>query len=485
MPPVTAVGLARSIGVVALVFVGATGALACGFSPLAIPFIIYALVPYAALFAAARSGVVSPWAAGGAGLAALTVEAGIRAAVMVWPRGSTAAIALVFSPVFILVIAMPAGAAAGWLFGAAWVRTGVAVRTLLTAAVVPIVGLAFIYFARPELFPTNVRSRNQALAAIGEPRVAAGADRFTRTAVNEQSAWRITGEFDGQPGDELALVDHKGAQLYDLASVAPAQFIPFGGEPGRVWGPFSALVRHGDGYLIANTGGGYSDTDVKTLDNQVLWRFHPDPKLPPTALLPADLDRDGEVEFYASSTDAITRLDARGGEVWRRPSTLPQLIALLPGTATAPPWIVSYRYGVSVEMWRPDGERIAGVEWKGAPVRGIVEWPSARHILAGDINALGIDLEGNVAFQIPLDPLRLADAVTWQPAATSPALLAIVSGGDEELKRWRLRVYETPERVVYDEVFDTPLRLLTARGGAGDMTLFVVNGDTLSVLKPR
>ena len=66
-----------------------------------------------------------------------------------------------------------------------------------------------------------------------------------------------------------------------------------------------------------------------------------------------------------------------------------------------------------------------------------------------------------------------------------PALLAIVSGGDEDLKRWRLRLYATPQQVVFDEVFDTPLRLLTARHADGAATLFVMTGDRLTVLRPR
>jgi hypothetical protein len=403
---------------------------------------------------------------------------------MLWPRGSTAAIALVFSPVFILIIAMPAGAAAGWLFGAAWARTGVVVRLLLCAAAVPIIGLVFIAFARPELFPTNVRAREAARAAIGEPRVAAGADRFARTPVSDASSWKVVGEFDGAPGDELALVTHKGAQLYDAHSLQPTTFIAFGGEPGRLWNWFSRLVRIGDTFVVAQTGGGFSDTELRSLENAQLWQFKPDPRLSPSAMLPADLDEDGEIEFYASSTDALTRLNPRGEPVWNRQATLSDLVAVVPRAGSDPPWVVAARYQASVDVWTPAGDRIAEVKWTGDPVIGVVDWPAGRGLLAAGASATVVDLKGVRLAELPGDPLtRVFQGMSWKPDAASPALLALVSGGDEDLDRWRLRVYATPQQVVYDEVFDTPLRLLAARHADGAGTLFVIAGDALTVLR--
>lgn len=486
MPPVTAVGLARVIGGVAIVFVGATGALASGFSPLAIPFILYALVPYGVLAAAARYLVTNPWSIGGAGVAALTVEAGIRAAVMVWPRGSTAAIALVFSPVFIMTIAMPAGAALGWAMGYVFERTGIIIRGLATTAAIGVLALTFIYFARPELFPTNVRARTEALAAIGEPRVVAGGDRFVSAVLNETAGWNLVGEYDGQPGDDVAIVDHKGAQLFDVATMARTRFIPFGGDPGRAWGPFSRLVRSGDSFVVANTGGGFSSTEVKSLDNVVLWTYRPDPKLAPSAMLPGDLDEDGEAEYYASTTDAIVRLTAAGTVVWTKPVTLSDLVALVPRRGTEPAWLVSARYDTSVDIWNVHGESVAQVAWPGARVHGVVDWPSARHILAGETTVKGVDLKGGTQFEMPIDEgLFLTDAVVWKPSADAPPLLAVVSGGDPDLHRWRLRLYETPEKIVYDEVFEKPISVLAAHAATGAGTLLIDHSTHLSVLRPR
>src|SRR5262249_9072134 len=151
-------------------------------------FAAYALLPYVVLLVASRL-VVDPWIIAGAGSATLAGELGIRASVFLYPRGSTAAIALVFSPVFLTIIALPVGAGVGWLLGRAWrwgilaVRVGVIVvfATLTTATVVG--------FARPELMPGPVLRRRAALERIGTPRVVTGAATFESAVVVATPAW--------------------------------------------------------------------------------------------------------------------------------------------------------------------------------------------------------------------------------------------------------------------------------------------------------
>jgi hypothetical protein len=482
MTRVTATSVAKGICVVAFVEMAASGALGSGFSPIAIPFILWWMAPYAALWAVARV-LPMPWLVGGAGAAALTVETGIRASVFLFPRGSTDAIALVFSPVLV-GFTMGVGALAGLVIGYVFERSGTVVRLLTVAAAAAIAALTVIGLARPELFPTRVMARQRQLQEIGDPRVVAGADRFRRDVVQEAPAWFQAGDFDGQPGEDLAIVDHKGAQVIDVATLKPARFIAFGGEPGRLWNWYSKLTRFGSSFVVVQTGGGFQDTQVMSLDNTLLWQFRPDAKLPPTALLPGDADADGETELYASTTDAIVRLNTRGEEVWKKPSTLPHLVAVVAKDAREPAWIVSARHGSSVDVWSADGARLAEIKWPGPPVRGVVEWPAARRVIVGDESVAGIDLEGRRQFEIAIDePMRLLEAVAWSPFAGKPGLLVVTAAGDRDLDRSRLRVYATPEAVIYDEVFTTPPRLLVAKGADGASTLFVIVGSQVTILR--
>ena len=263
-----------ALAIVGVVLVWTTSIAGSGFSLLSLPFALWSTVPYAVLWIVGRR-LQSPWLALGAGTSAIAADLGIRASVFLWPRGSTAAIALVFSPAYITAIVMPIGATVGWLCGRMW-RWHVAGR-IIVATVGPIaLGLLTLGLARPELFPTAVVKRRALLERIGQPRVVVGAETFVSIPVSTKAAWFVVGNLDAQPGDELAIVEHAGADVLDSASRDVKRHITFGGEPGRLWSSFSTLVRMPDDRLVVvQTGGGFSRTLVQDLNGQQLWEYRP------------------------------------------------------------------------------------------------------------------------------------------------------------------------------------------------------------------
>jgi hypothetical protein len=54
-----------------------------------------------------------------------------------------------------------------------------------------------------------------------------------------------------------------------------------------------------------------------------------------------------------------------------------------------------------------------------------------------------------------------------------------------DVKRWRLLLIDSKGRIVYEEVFDAPVRLLKARQGSGTEALFVSASPFLGSLRPR
>src|SRR5262245_46528678 len=80
---------------------------------------LYAMLPYALILALGRRAR-DPWVPGGAGLAALAVEIGVRIGVLVYPQSSTDVVALGFSPIFIGAVAVPIGAGLGFISGHVW-----------------------------------------------------------------------------------------------------------------------------------------------------------------------------------------------------------------------------------------------------------------------------------------------------------------------------------------------------------------------------
>lgn len=449
-------------------------------------FVVWGLAPYVLLLALGLF-VRNPWIVGGAGAAALAVEVGVRLAVFVFPTGSTAAIALVFSPAIILVAAMPCGAGAAWVLGVAHRRGGAGARGLVWAVVAMSLGLVVVAFGRPDLLPTAIISRQQALGDIGDPRVVAGADRFSLHLVEGPLGWYDAADFDGEPGDEIAVVTQASAHLIDPVTLADKGDIPFnpGGGPALRWNWFSRLVRLPGGWAVAATGGGYQETDVRMLDNSLVWQYHPDADLPPSAMQFGDLDGDGEVEFYASSVTKVARLSPDGVEMWTRPTRMAQLVALAPRTADSPSWVVAYEYGRTAHVWDAEGRLLADVAHTGEPLFGVVDWPRERVLLKGESSARGIGLDGAERFAVPLaEHMRLVGAVSVRFVPSSPRLLAIVSTGPRDVKRWRLTLVDEGQRVVYDEVFDHDVRLLVARGADGGETLCVA-GDGLRVLRSQ
>jgi hypothetical protein len=472
------------LAILGVVLVWTTSIAGSGFSLLSLPFALWSTTPYAVLWIVG-SRLRDPWPALGAGMSALAADLGIRAAVFLWPRGSTAAIALVFSPAYITALVMPIGATAGWLLGRLW-RWRLVGRILVLTIGPIALGLVTLGLARPEIFPTTVIKRRAVLERVGPPRVAVGAERFQSIPLATKAAWFLTGSLDDQPGDELAIVDHAGADVLDSATLAVKNRVAFGGEPGRLWGSFSTLVRMPDGRLaVAQTGGGFSRTIVQDLDGREAWEYRPNPRLAPDALRPADLDGDGRVEFYASSTDGIARLDADGRAVWRRASTA-ALLDMLPRTSDGPAWVVATEYGRKVLVWDENGQQLTelSVTAEASPL-AVVDSFAGRAFIYGGHFARAFDLHGKALFEVPLGDFMLSSAAGIRFSAGEDPDLVLVGTTDRETSRYRLLIVNAKLQTVYDEILDRYPRALVARQQNGSDTLFINDGQALRQLHRR
>jgi hypothetical protein len=478
-PPHVALPLSGAI------LVATTSIVGSGFSPLALPFLLWSLVPYVALWFLGRV-VRDPWPIMGAGAAAIAAELGVRLSVFIWPRGSTAAVMLVFSPLYILVLIMPAGAAIGWVFDKLW-RWHAAGRALVAIASPALLALLTLGLARPELFPTTVAKRRALLERIGPPRVVVGADVFESVPISSTSAWHAAAELDGRPGEEIVVIDHAGADLFDATSLDALARIDFPAPHGRLWGSFSALVRLPSSRIaVVQTGGGYSRTRVQDLSGATLWEHAPHPTLPPDALRPADLDGDGTVEFYASSADFTARLDAEGREVWRRDTKMAALTALLPREGEIPAWLLGLEFGRRAIVWDEDG-RVLGeraVTAEDSPLT-LVDSAGGRAVVHGGGSARGYDLWGSLLFDVELGAFTLSQAVGARLARDRAPYLVLVGRTDTDTKRWRLMIVNPDRETVYDEVLDTFPRPFTARRADGSDALVISSQGALRVLRPQ
>lgn len=484
MDPARAIGvIAAAVGGIVVVVTTLIFSEFTLLSPGFAAYAAYALLPYAVLVFASFV-VRSPWAIAGAGCASIAVELGIRGSVFVYPRGSTAAVALVFSPMFITVVALPVGAAVGWLLGRTWRRGGLTVRAGVIVVLAALTVVTIIGFARPELMPGPVLHRHAVLARIGAPRVVTGATAFESIVVSSTQAWFQTGSFDAGPGEQIAVIHGGGAIVLDPFDFHERTRVPFHPDVARRWNWNVALARL-DGRLVAvRTGGGYADTEVRTLDGVLLWRFRPSPQLPAVALQPADLDADGRLEFYGDNGDFVARLDADGHELWRRLTRYPAGLVLSgPRTGPTPAWVVALQNN-RVSIWDERGSPLAEFSTAVPGVTVVADWPERRTLLIGDTTLRGHNLDGTVAFEIPLGDFRFSEAVAVRFVPGGPRYLAIVGTAPRDVRRWRLLVLAPDRTAVYDQVLEQWVRLLVARRPDGADTL-LVSGQGLRALRPR
>jgi hypothetical protein len=217
-----------------------------------------------------------------------------------------------------------------------------------------------------------------------------------------------------------------------------------------------------------------------------LWEYRPDPKISPDALRPADLDRDGRVEFYSSSTGALARLDAEGREVWRHPTTLAGLLATLPREGDNPAWIVAVEYGRRMLVWDDGGRLLVdrAVTAEDSPMTAIDTF-AGRAVIHGGSSARAYDLAGKPLFEVPLGEFTLGYATAVRLSADTAPSLALLAVTDRDTSRYRLLIVDSERRTIYDQIFDRYPRVITARRADGSDALFVNNGQGLRLLRPR
>jgi len=249
-----AVGLA-ALG--AIVVLGSSIAWA-SLEPMLLPFLAWALAPYALLVVLGRL-VRNAWVAAGAGALAVAVETGIRLGVFVYPTGSTSAIALVFSPILV-ALGVAVGGGCGGILGWIWRRSGALARGLGGAAALATLGLVVLAFGRPDLTPWAVADRKAVLDRIGPPRVVVGGESFRRERVSRERAWFQTADLDGEPGDEVAILTHRGVTLLEPVSFQAVGRVGLSPAPLLIVSPdgnvaYDEVIGHPVQPLVARSPG--------------------------------------------------------------------------------------------------------------------------------------------------------------------------------------------------------------------------------------
>jgi hypothetical protein len=260
------------------------------------------------------------------------------------------------------------------------------------------------------------------------PRVVVGDDRFETVTVTDRANVRQAGEFDGEPGEDLAIVEFGSARLVTPATFAERQQLELGGDVRSRWTASSRLTRVGGALAIVDSGSGIDQGRLRALDGTELWRYPAETGVPLLSLVAGDLDADGESEFYATISTDTLRLDAAGQEMWRSPLAEGRITASAPRTRRDAPWIVVAGQG-HVVVFDERGRRLTDVVMKDAHPIGIVDWADARYLLAGGPALRAVQPDGRVAWEwtvpgttveqalpLAMEPGRRPQWRCWPPA---------------------------------------------------------------------
>jgi hypothetical protein len=243
------------------------------------------------------------------------------------------------------------------------------------------------------------------------------------------------------------------------------------------------LARIGGSLVVVDTGGGLDDTRVRDLDGTERWRYRPEHEVAATSLVPADLDADGNTEFYATITSNAVRLDAAGQEVWRAPFSVGRIVATAPQTRRDAAWIVAEGQGETV-VWDSRGTRLGSVTMKDAKPLGVIDRADGRFLLTGGPALHAVGLDGRVAFTWTVEGMTVLSALPLSLEPGAPPSVALIATGPRPITRWRLQIVSLEAALLYDEILDTPARLLKARGADGVDRLFL-DRASLFTLRPR
>jgi len=202
-------------------------------------------------------------------------------------------------------------------------------------------------------------------------------------------------------------------------------------------------------------------------------------------MTPADLDEDGQTEFYVSDTKGVARLDESGREVWGRDKPMANIIGVLPRTNGIGASVVTFRFPDALTVWNEAGHSTIDTRiTANAPVIGAMSWHGDPVVLVGGPTLRALGFDGVTRFEVPFGDFRVQEALPVTISAGEPASLAIVGGAPRGIDRWRFVLLSPSREPRYESILGAPVRLLTAKHAEGYDTLLLA-GSTLQVLKPR
>gem|GEM_PF-5121023 len=407
-----------------------------------------------------------------------------------------------FSPLIGVLVVIPTALFSGWLINALASLIPVTPsaesrkKILKTSLILGAATLLLIHKSLIRL--VNVEAR------IGEPRVVLGGETFKKTGFTNSGEISV-GDFDGDSLEEMAadyqMPDyHKKIRLLDVLhpsirmpesceirkirlldthdfSVKKEWLISetLSGKIGSL--PFLAKLKRDKGIEVyfLDRMNRYDDSySLYDLKGNAIWRrtFRCGQFFSAAGSIQgADLDNDGEMEFYGESNGGLCRVDARGRVQW----TVEQFIEkayLLPAKNGNPAMIFVKAFGDTdgptdhmlqfyrMQLWSIKGKLVREFKFdKDASWLSLITWKDS-YCFATAKNPYGgrgfyiFDLTGATVFEgTVIKDMKYEQALSVRFAPDEKPYLVVRATGGGSVNRQGIDIYSSDGKLVYREIF--------------------------------
>ncbi len=280
---------------------------------------------------------------------------------------------------------------------------------------------------------------------------------------------------------DLKTGSHKSTVQFDMSTLSPVYV-----ETDR-----------DDGREILCRGGGFGKIALLDERGRVIWKL---PGPGDTRCASGDLDRDGELEFYVSSWDGLSRVDSKGQIVWERETpTQTWYVEIYYPDDGSEPRLVVLSTGAVVRLYNRDGmlERTVQLPRNVRELR-LVQWPFDPHRLhfVGFVDRdysrdslVVMDLDGQTKFEYVLPrygPAYGLETTLVRFSENKPPYLAVLRAYRSATGLSRLSIFSLDGQLVYEEILGRSRGLLAIseeHQGRKDEVLLVGENKPRRVVK--
>lgn len=324
------------------------------------------------------------------------------------------------------------------------------------------------------LMITSMMKRANVSERIGLPRRVNNDGHFKKTPSPLNGSRLAVGDYDGDGIDEVAELSGNGITLRNTADLSQKAFIP---AAVTDYAYIPVIMRQGGGLFLFKR----NDCSLYELNGRQVWKFGHGDTTSYVDSLAADLDKDGETEFYCPAPSGLYRLDAEGKKVWKAGGE-PGNLFLLPDAPPGEASILTQELG-DFRLWTSDGKPAGQFK---TPMNNflpsLLRWSTGYCIADGTPSYEGpgtylSDFNGKMVLQVMVNKdLGYKEAFSVKFDPDKPPYLVVRSGVGRQVHQSGIDIFTQEGKKVYSEILPDSYNIVAVPDYKNGHGYFFYNG---------